>query len=101
MKACMVDQEHSPVVMAYSQLDRSPLAGTELSDYSELAVSGLGNSFLILPIPGASPFTTVDSGPYAGTYNIYESIPDASCVATKGILLPQAAPAPGMRSCMI
>ena len=84
------------VVMAYSQLDRSPLAGTELSDYSELAVSGLGNSFLILPIPGASPFTTVDSGPYAGTYNIYESIPDASCVATKGILLPQAAPAPGL-----
>ena len=83
------------VVMAYSQLDRSPLAGTELSDYSELAVSGLGNSFLILP-GGASPFTTVDSGPYAGTYNIYESIPDASCVATKGILLPQAAPAPGL-----
>ena len=77
------------VVMAYSQLDRSPLAGTELSDYSELAVSGLGNSFLILP-GGASPFTTVDSGPYAGTYNIFESIPDANCVATKGILLPQA-----------
>ena len=25
-----------------------------------------------------------------------ESIPDASCVATKGILLPQAAPAPGL-----
>ena len=77
------------VVMAYSQLDRSPLAGTELSDYSELAVSGLGNSFLILP-GGASPSTTVDSGPYAGTYNIFESIPDANCVATKGILLPQA-----------
>ena len=83
------------VVMAYSQLDRSPLAGTELSDYSELAVSGLGNSFLILQ-GGASPFTTVDSGPYAGTYNIFESIPDANCVANKGILLPQAAPAPGL-----
>ena len=59
------------VVMAYSQLDRSPLAGTELSDYSELAVSGFGNSFLVLPIPGASPVTSVASGPYAGTYTIY------------------------------
>ena len=83
------------LVLAYSQLDRSPLAGTELAEYSELAVSGLGNSFLILP-GGASPFTTVNSGPYAGTYNIYESIPDANCVANKGVLLPQAAPAPGL-----
>ena len=83
------------LVLAYSQLDRSPLAGTELAEYSELAVSGLGNSFLILP-GGASPFTTVNSGPYAGTYNIYESIPDANCAANKGVLLPQAAPAPGL-----
>ena len=83
------------LVLAYSQLDRSPLAGTELAEYSELAVSGLGNSFLILP-GGASPFTTVNSGPYAGTYNIYESIPDANCTANKGVLLPQAAPAPGL-----
>lgn len=30
------------LVLAYSQLDRSPLAGTELAEYSELAVSGLG-----------------------------------------------------------
>ena len=84
------------VVMAYSQLDRSPLAGTELSDYSELAVSGFGNSFLVLPIPGASPVTSVASGPYAGTYTIYQNIPDANCEANKGILLPQNAAAPGL-----
>ena len=84
------------VVMAYSQLDRSPLAGTELSKYSELAVSGFGNSFLVLPIPGASPVTSVASGPYAGTYTIYQNIPDANCEANKGILLPQNAAAPGL-----
>jgi len=91
------------VVVAYSQLDRSPLAGTELSDYSELAVSGFGNSFALLHgaffggINGgtigaalANPTSDVASGPYAGTYYLGENVPDANCVANAGILVPTA-----------
>jgi len=77
------------VVVAYSQLNRTPLAGTEIAKYSKLAISGFGNSFLILP-GGASPFTSVASGEYAGNYAIYQNVPDANCVANKGILVPFA-----------
>ena len=73
------------IVVAYSQLDRSPIAGENLADYSQLAISSLGNSFLSL-----AANNTVASGPYAGTYGNFESIPDANCVATKGILVPAA-----------
>ena len=73
------------IVVAYSQLDRSPIGGENLADYSQLAISSLGNSFLSL-----APNNTVASGPYAGTYGAFESIPDSNCVATKGILVPAA-----------
>ena len=73
------------IVVAYSQLDRSPIAGENLADYSQLAISSLGNSFLSL-----AANNTVASGPYAGTYGNFESIPDSNCVATKGILVPAA-----------
>ena len=73
------------IVVAYSQLDRSPIGGENLTDYSQLAISSLGNSFLSL-----AANNTVASGPYAGTYGNFESIPDANCVATKGILVPAA-----------
>ena len=73
------------IVVAYSQLDRSPIGGENLTDYSQLAISSLGNSFLSL-----APNNTVASGPYAGTYGAFESIPDSNCVATKGILVPAA-----------
>jgi iron complex outermembrane receptor protein len=73
------------IVVAYSQLDRSPIGGENLTDYSQLAISSLGNSFLSL-----APNNIVASGPYAGTYGAFESIPDANCVATKGILVPAA-----------
>ena len=46
------------LVVAYSELNRSPIAGTELTDYSQLAISTLGNSFLVLP-GGADTFTRV------------------------------------------
>ena len=94
---------NSNVVMAYSQLDRSPLGGENLTKYSELAVSGFGNSFAVLSAPffgginagtiGAAltnPTTDVTSGPYAGTYNLGQNIPDANCVANAGILVPTA-----------
>jgi iron complex outermembrane receptor protein len=73
------------IVVSYSQLDRSPIGGENLTDYSQLAISSLGNSFLSL-----APNNTVASGPYAGTYGAFESIPDSNCVASKGILVPQA-----------
>ena len=73
------------IVVAYSHLDRSPIGGENLTDYSQLAISSLGNSFLSL-----AANNTVASGPYAGTYGNFESIPDSNCVATKGILVPAA-----------
>ena len=35
------------------------------------------------------PTTTVGSGPYAGTYLLFENVPDANCVANNGQLQPQ------------
>jgi iron complex outermembrane receptor protein len=84
------------VVLSYSVLNRSPLAGTEITKYSQRAISGFGNSFLVLP-PGpvasltpAQYATNVPTGDYAGTYYIYQNVPDANCVANKGILIPFA-----------
>ena len=54
------------IVVAYSQLDRSPIGGENLTDYSQLAISSLGNSFLSL-----AANNTVASGPYAGTYGTF------------------------------
>ncbi len=71
------------LVVAYSTLDRSPLSQSEL-ELAPLGISGLGTSFLLF---GPS---TVDSGPYAGTYSTFQNVPDPNCVANKGILVPQA-----------
>ena len=37
------------LVVAFSQLDRSPLAGSDRPELAQLGISGFGNSFLILP----------------------------------------------------
>lgn len=85
------------VVVAYSELNRSPFGGKDLSAYSENAISGFGNSFAILSIPvltgdfaniltGNGGVHNVASGPYAGNYFIGENVPDANCVANNGIL---------------
>jgi iron complex outermembrane receptor protein len=71
------------LVVAYSTLDRSPLSQSEL-ELAPLGISGLGTSFLLF---GPS---TVDSGPYAGTYTTFQNVPDPNCIANKGILVPQA-----------
>ena len=84
------------VVLSYSVLNRSPLAGTEITKYSQRAISGFGNSFLVLPpapvasLTPAQYATNVPTGDYAGTYYIYQNVPDANCVANKGILIPFA-----------
>ena len=98
------DFGNTNVVVAYSELNRSPFEGKDLSAYSENAISGFGNSFAILNLPAligginattiggilADPLTEVASGPYAGFYYYGENVPDANCEANDGILVPTA-----------
>ena len=80
-----VDGDNSNFVVAMSQLNRSPMSGAEFDpSLAQLGISGLGNSFLLF---GPS---TVESGPYAGTYTPFQNVPDANCVENNGILIPQA-----------
>ncbi|MCV6626308.1 MAG: TonB-dependent receptor [Cellvibrionaceae bacterium] len=54
-------------------LDRSPLNASKRPEYSNLAISGAGATFLpVLP-------TTVADGPYAGDYQRLQSVPLAGC----------------------
>ena len=72
-------------VLAASVLDRSPMSGADFDpSLAQLGISGLGTSFLLF-----GP-DTVESGPYTGTYTPFQNVPDPSCVANKGILIPQA-----------
>ena len=70
-------------VLAASVLDRSPMKGADYPALGQLGISGLGTSFLMF-----GP-DTVASGPYAGTYSTYQNVPDPTCVANQGILIPQ------------
>ena len=76
--------EKTNVVVAAQYMDRSNLSGADRPTLIENANSGLGNSFLLF---GPS---TVESGPYAGTYTPFENVADAGCVENGGILIPQA-----------
>ena len=78
------EKDSSNFVVAFSKLDRSPMSSALIPELSQLAISGLGNSFLLF---GPS---TVDSGPYAGTYTAFQNVPDVNCVANAGFLIPQA-----------
>ena len=78
-----VENGDTNLVVAYSALNRTPLSQSEL-ELAPLGVSGLGTSFLLF---GPS---TVESGPYAGTYSAFENVGDPSCEANKGIIIPQA-----------
>lgn len=78
-------------VVAAEYLDRTPLSSSKRPELTENAISGLGNSFVLLGQLVGQPTVTVDSGPYAGTWNaLGGSVPDANCVANDGIILPQA-----------
>ena len=93
------------IVLAMSNLNRSPLSASEVNPkYSQIAFSTFGTSYLIYPpgpltgegaIPPSLYTTSVDSGPYAGDYTILEYVPDANCLANKGLFLPQPASAIG------
>ena len=77
-------------VLALSQLNRSPMSGAEFNpSLAQLGISTLGTSFVMF-----AP-TTVESGPYAGTYGYLQTVPDPSCVENKGILIP----VPGGQRC--
>ena len=78
-----VENGDTNLVVAYSGLNRTPLSQSEL-ELAPLGVSGLGTSFLLF---GPS---TVESGPYAGTYSAFQNVGDPSCEANKGIIIPQA-----------
>ena len=71
-------------VLAASALNRTAMQGIVKPELSQLAVSGLGNSFLLF---GPSE---VDQGPYVGTYSPFENVPDANCIENNGILIPQS-----------
>ena len=77
-------------VLALSQLNRSPMRGADFNpSLAQLGISTLGTSFVMF-----AP-TTVESGPYAGTYGPLQTVPDPSCVENKGILIP----VPGGQRC--
>ena len=67
-------------VLASSILNRSAMRGSVKPELSQLAISGLGNSFLLF---GPSE---VDQGPYAGTYSPFENVPDASLKEIENIV---------------
>ena len=70
-------------VLALSQLNRSPMRGADFNpSLAQLGISTLGTSFVMF-----AP-TTVETGPYAGTYGALQTVPDPSCVENKGILIP-------------
>lgn len=78
------------VVLAAEYLDRTPLSSSARPELTENAISGLGNSFVLLGFLVGQPTVTVDSGPYAGTWNgVGGSVPDANCVENDGLILPQ------------
>ena len=71
-------------VLAGSILNRSAMRGIAKPELSQLAVSGLGNSFLLF---GPSE---INQGSYEGKYSSFENVPDANCVENDGILIPQS-----------
>ena len=67
-------------VFGFNQLNRSPFSASEIPRIAELAVSGLGNTFII------SADDTVNSGLYAGEYISGQVVPDPNCEQNGGIL---------------
>ncbi len=72
------------IVVAAEYMERTALSSADRPELTQLAISGLGNSFLVF-----AP-ATVAAGPYAGTYTAFQNIPDANCVGTGGTIIPQA-----------
>ena len=67
-------------VLGFNILKRSPLSASEIPGIAELAVSGLGRSFII------SEAASLSSGIWAGDYSKGQKIPDPNCVTNGGVL---------------
>lgn len=68
------------MVFGYNQLDRSPLSSSEIPGVAELALSSLGNTFII------SEADVIDNGIYAGSYAAGDVVPDPNCEENGGVL---------------
>lgn len=68
------------MVFGFNQLDRSPLSAEEIPGIAELALSSLGNTFIV------SEADVIDTGVYAGSYAAGEVVPDPNCEQNGGIL---------------
>ena len=68
------------LVFGFNQLDRSPLSAEEIPGIAELALSSLGNTFIV------SEADVIDTGVYAGSYAAGEIVPDPNCEQNGGIL---------------
>ena len=68
------------MVFGFNQLDRSPLSADEIPGIAELALSSLGNTFIV------SEADVIDTGLYAGSYAAGEIVPDPNCEQNGGIL---------------
>jgi iron complex outermembrane receptor protein len=92
-RASRYDQNDSTIGMLYGSkynkgsyvlglniLKRSPLSASEIPGIAELAISGLGRSFLILEADSLS------SGIWAGNYSKGQKIPDPNCLTNGGVL---------------
>ena len=67
-------------VLGINVLKRSPLSASEIPGIAELAISGLGRSFII------SGDASLSSGIWAGDYSKGQKIPDPKCLANGGVL---------------
>lgn len=74
------DLDNWDLVFAGNILDRSPLSASEIPNIAELALSGLGNTFIT-----TAP-DEIEEGPYKGTYLANQIVPDPNCVENGGIL---------------
>jgi len=67
-------------VLGINVLKRSPLSASEIPGIAELAISGLGRSFII------SGDASLSAGIWAGDYSKGQKIPDPKCLANGGVL---------------
>jgi iron complex outermembrane receptor protein len=67
-------------ILGLNILKRSPLSASEIPEIAELAISGLGRSFII------SDESSLSTGLWAGDYSKGQKIPDPKCLINGGVL---------------
>ena len=68
------------LVIAYDQLDKTPLSASEIPRISELGLSLLGNTFIV------SADDEITEGLYQGIYTEGQKVPDPNCLENGGVL---------------